>query len=136
VLNAFIERSLHTGRLTLQDAGAAMRTYCYVSDAVEILWNILLHGHQAIYNVGGTSRTSVADLARSIGNQLSVPVSFPLSEQAVGGAPNDVHLDMGRVMQDFGKHNYIPLETGLQRTIQWQTALYRGQQHHHQESTP
>ena len=124
VLNAFIQRSLTTGRLTLQDSGAAMRTYCYVAEAVEILWHILLQGKHAIYNVGGTSRTSIADLAKSIGRHIAVPVEFPQTEQALGGAPDDVYLDMARVMQEFGKDTFIPLEAGLQRTIQWQTALY------------
>ena len=47
------------------DSGQAMRVYCYISDTLEILINILLNGKQAVYNVGGESYTSIANLAEN-----------------------------------------------------------------------
>jgi len=124
VINAFIERALSQSVLKLQDSGEAKRTYCYVSDAIEILWHILLRGTQPIYNVGGQSRTTVADLAKEVGRIAAVPVEFPQSAQALQGAPEDVALDMDRVQNEFGKRQYISFEQGLRQTIEWQRALY------------
>lgn len=124
VINAFIERGVTQGKITLQDAGIAKRTYCYVSDAVEILWHILLRGTEPIYNVGGKSRVTIAELARQVGRYLGVPVEFPNDARELGGAPEDVSLDMSLVQKEFKKTQYVSFEEGLARTIEWQKALY------------
>jgi len=124
VINAFVERGIRNGKVHLQDTGTARRTYCYVSDAVEILWHILLRGTRPIYNVGGKSRITIAELADRIGVLLGVPVEYPLTDGAIGGAPADVCLDMSRVEQEFGKKDYIDLSLGLERTVNWQKTLY------------
>jgi len=124
VINAFIERGATQGKISLQDMGTARRTYCYVSDAVEILWHILLRGNEPIYNVGGISRTTIAELALKVGDYMEVPVQFPKDVQELGGAPEDVYLDMSLVQKEFNKTQYVPFEEGLARTIEWQKALY------------
>ena len=124
VINSFIERGATQGRITLQDMGTAKRTYCYVSDAVEILWHILLRGVEPIYNIGGFSRTTIAELAQKIANYMQVPVKFPVDAQKLNGAPEDVFLDMSLVQKEFNKTQYISLDDGLARTIEWQKALY------------
>ncbi len=124
VLNAFIERGITQNKITLQDSGTAKRTYCYVSDTVEILFNILLRGKEPIYNVGGFSRTTISELAQKVGAYLGKPVQFPDNSQELGGAPDDVFLDMSLVERDFQKFNYMPFDKGLEQTIEWQKALY------------
>jgi nucleoside-diphosphate-sugar epimerase len=128
VLNVFIERGLKEQKISLQDMGIAKRTYCYISDAVAILWEILLRGRQPVYNVGGVSRTTIAELAVEIGHQLGVPVEFPSNAHEMGEAPEDVFLDMTLVRDEFGIDNYVPLAEGLSRTIAWQKHLYTGTQ--------
>ncbi len=124
VLNAFIQKAL-SGNLNLLDQGRAKRTYCYITDAVEILWHILLYGKDPIYNVGGTSKTTIRELAEKIGTYLKVPVTFPAhSENAVQGAPEDVFLSMEKVAGEFGKKTFVPIESGLAKTIEWQKILY------------
>ena len=126
VLNAFIEKGIN-GKIELMDQGHAWRTYCYVGDAIEIMWNILLYGEEPIYNVGGNSRTTIADLARQIGGILKVPVVFPTEGDDIKGAPDDVFLDMSLVEREFGKEAYVPFDVGLARTIEWQKPLYEFQ---------
>ncbi|HEY3277213.1 MAG TPA: NAD-dependent epimerase/dehydratase family protein [Syntrophorhabdaceae bacterium] len=123
VLNAFIEKALK-GTITLLDHGEAGRTYCYVSDAVELMWNILLKGREPVYNVGGISRTTVRELAVRIGEYLRVPVVFPDETRQLAGTPEDVRLDMAKAREEFGKEEYLSLDEGLARTIEWQKILY------------
>lgn len=118
VLNTFILRGL-SGSVTLADHGHALRTYCYVADTIEILWRILLDGEQVVYNVGGISRTTIADLAGSIGKLTGAAVVFPQTETTLTGSPGEVSLSLARLRQDFGKTDFIPLATGLERTIKW-----------------
>lgn len=124
VLNSFIQKGIN-GEINLLDPGEAKRTYCYVSDAVEIMWNILLNGKDAIYNVGGHSKTTIAELANKIGGILNVPVRFPQNiNNTLIGAPLDVSLDMTKAEKEFNKINYIDLDDGLKKTIEWQKELY------------
>jgi len=127
VINSFIQKGLN-GRIVLRDQGEAKRTYCYISDGVEIMLNILLKGQQPVYNVGGISRTTIRDMANKIGEYLNVPVIFPInSSNAVKGAPDDVSLDMTRAKNEFGKEEYVSFDEGLVRTIEWQKILYENQ---------
>lgn len=123
VLNSFIEKGLN-GTINLIDQGKANRTYCYIVDAIEIMWNILLSGKEPIYNVGGNSRTTIANLAKQTGEMLKVPVVFPTESHEMTEAPSDVFLDMSLVERHFKKTGYVSLSIGLGRTIEWQKALY------------
>jgi len=125
VLNNFIAKGIE-GKIGLLDQGLANRTYCYVADAVEIMWRILLDGKEPIYNVGGHSKITIGDLARKIGGYMNVPVAFPeTSENAMAGAPDDVSLDMSKAEEEFDKTEFVPLDEGLKRTIEWQKILLR-----------
>lgn len=123
-LNSFIEKALLRDRIELLDAGAAVRTYCYVADTVELLWHILLSGKEAVYNVGGRSTITIAALAQMIGNITGKPITFPDTEDSSTGAPLEVSLDLRKTENEFGKTEYVELEEGLKRTISWQRELY------------
>jgi UDP-glucuronate decarboxylase len=124
VLNAFIEAALTRGEIAMQDPGRARRTYAYVSDVVEMLWSVLLRGRESVYNVGGNATTTIADLARAIGARTKARVVRPEEGVGVAGAPDHVQLDLTRTREEFGKRDYVPLEEGLARTIDWQRMLY------------
>lgn len=122
VMPAFIEKAL-LGKLELLDAGGARRCYCYVSDAVEIIWQALLRGKEPLYNVGGEGSISIAGLAKLIGKELKVPVIFPKIFRSVAGAPENVRLNISRAKKEFGKSEFVSLEEGLRRTIIWYRQL-------------
>jgi UDP-glucuronate decarboxylase len=126
-LNTFVERALQDGCIRLMDDGASRRTYCYIADAMFMLWRILLCGKQPLYNVGGLWSTTILELARSIGRILNVPVSVPecLAAQGVLGAPKEVSVDCTRFQDEFGPLTFVQPEHGLERTISWQKSLYR-----------
>jgi len=125
-LNSFIENGLLNKKIELLDSGSAMRTYCYVADALELILNILFSGKQIVYNVGGRSSTSIAELALLIGTLTDAEVVFPDKEAAVAGSPPVLRLDLDRVDVEFKKTEYLDLIEGLIRTIGWQRELYFG----------
>ena len=124
VLNSFIEKALCQRKIELLDAGTAVRTYCYVADTVELLWQILLYGKASVYNVGGRSTVTIADLARMIADMTDTVVIFPSTQAAIAGAPEEVRIDLTKVETEFGKSEYVGLEEGLRATIEWQRELY------------
>ncbi len=124
VLNNFIEKALSYGKIEMLDQGEARRTYCYITDAVELLWGILLFGKDAVYNVGGESRITIAELAKLIAKETGASMVFPKKSSDLMGAPDDVYLDLTKVKQEFDKHQFISLEDGIKTTINWQRNLY------------
>lgn len=123
-MNSFIEKALCQRKIELLDAGNAIRTYCYVADAVELLWQILLYGKAPVYNVGGISTVTIAKLATMIGKMTDAKVILPEADKEVAGAPQEVRLDLTMVKNEFGKNRYVGLEEGLKATINWQRHLY------------
>ena len=119
VLYDFIERGISKRKIQLLDKGESIRTYCYVSDAIEMFFNILSKGTQPVYNVGGKSKVSIKELAEKIGLILNVPVYLGQTNTTLEGSPVSVELDMGLVENEFGKKRYRDLDSGLVRTIQW-----------------
>ena len=116
--------ALTRGEIELLDAGAAMRTYGYIADLATDLWNILLHGKQAVYNVGGRSTVTIADLAGMIGHLAGATVKLPVQARAIAGAPREVKLNLQRIETEFGPQSRVGLEEGLSQTIAWQKNLY------------
>lgn len=124
VINEFIQKGLKS-RISLLDQGQAKRTYCYVSDAIEIMWNILFRGREAVYNAAGHSGVTILDLAQKIGDYLKAPVTRPAQKpKGLAGAPKEVFLDMSKAEHEFNKKEYVDLTEGLRRTIEWQKLLY------------
>lgn len=124
VLYNFIQKGLQ-GKIDLLDAGLARRTYCYISDTVSNLWNILLRGEDTIYNAGGISEASIRELAEIVGRILNVPVVVPNVDEGLAGAPLNVALNIDKTRTEFNKNRYIDLETGIERTIKWYKANIR-----------
>ncbi|MCW3111215.1 MAG: hypothetical protein JWQ09_5721 [Segetibacter sp.] len=118
VILSFIEKGL-AGKISMLDKGEVVRTYCYISDAIEIMWNILFSCKEPLYNLGGNSQTTIAEVAKSIGDLMQVPVIFPIEENSVAGAPGEVRLDMTKVKNEFNKQAYVSLKDGLKKTIDW-----------------
>ena len=122
VLHSFIEQGLH-GDIILRDDGNAKRTYCYISDAVEMMLNILFKGTQDIYNVGGTSETTIKELAMTIARKMGYGIVVGKVNKPDLGAPDEVKLDTTRYENEFGKKSFISLSEGLDKTIEWQKSL-------------
>lgn len=123
-INSFIQKALK-GKLELLDQGEARRTYCYIQDAIEIMWSVLLFGNEPIYNVGGIYGTTIKELAENISRFLKTSIKLPeVSKQPRSAAPVDVRLNMTKVETEFKKTKYVTMEDGLARTIKWQKILY------------
>ncbi len=118
VLPSFIRMGL-MGKIDLLDSGDATRTFCYISDAIELMWFTLLHGRHAIYNIGGEKTINIRDLANLTGELLNVPVNYPEKNSGIPGAPEYVKMDLSRVLSESGKSRFTDLHDGLSNTIEW-----------------
>jgi nucleoside-diphosphate-sugar epimerase len=124
-MSQFIEQALVENKIELKYSGREPRTFCYISDAVEVLWQVLLHGTQPVYNVGGESVTNMAGVAMDIARYTGASLTIPTEESVLQGAPLVVSMDLSRIKEEFGKRDFIGLQEGLRRTIDWQRGLYK-----------
>ena len=123
VIPQLIEQALTKRRIVLRDNGEAVRTLCYVDDTAEILWNIVNFGTHEVYNVGGPTVASIREIATVIADQTNSELVIPTQDTGLEGAPRDVRIDFNLVRTEFGKTNYVGLEEGLCRTIEWHRGL-------------
>lgn len=120
VMNTFIRSALVEKQIKLLDDGKAQKAFMYVSDAVELIWKILLFGKEPTYNIGGSEQITIAQLAHMIGSYCNAKVILNGAEQnAVKGTISSELLSMERVTKEFGKNRYMGMEEGIQRTINW-----------------
>ncbi len=123
VLNSIIEKSIK-GDIKLLDDGSAIRTYCYITDVIEMLLNICLYGNEVVYNIGGASRVTILELAQYIGNLTNKKVSTSINENPLKGNPNVVNVSIDKYCSEFNKIKFVELEEGLINTINWQKIIY------------
>lgn len=128
VLGNFIKMALVDREIKLLDKGDQVRTFCYISDAIIMILNILLYGKNFVYNVGGRDQFTIKELAEKICNlthsKLIKPKSkFNLSEQKRGF--NHVELDISKVCNEFNLREFVIIEKGLIQTINWNLEKYK-----------
>ena len=120
VINQLINQGLTKKEIILRDSGSAKRTYCFAPDAIEQCIAILMHGKDHVYNVGGVSQVTIANLAGKIGEILKVSVKIPeFQEKFLLDAPLEVGLDLTKIEELSGKKDYVDINSGLEETILW-----------------
>lgn len=125
VLNSIFQKAFENGKINLLDSGSSMRTYGYISDIIEMIWNISLFGKEIVYNVAGESRTTILDLAKQIAGLTNVELTAPQDDASqLAGVPKNVNLSLQRYCSEFSKPNFVSLEDGLKKTMEWQRGIY------------
>lgn len=125
VLNQFILKALKTKKITMLDSGQSIRTYAYISDVIFMLLNILLFGKSSVYNVGGVTKISIKDLAEAIAQKTNTKVLLPEVQAGLTGAPGAVGVNLANYLSEFGHHDFVDLNEGLDHTISWYKNLIR-----------
>jgi nucleoside-diphosphate-sugar epimerase len=119
VLSNLIDKGLNKDAIELMDDGSSIRTYCYITDIIEMFWNILLHGTSVTYNCGGFSNVSIKELADMIGKEMNKKVKIPNVSKSLVGSPKVVNISIEKYLQEFNKTSFIDINEGLFKTIKW-----------------
>jgi nucleoside-diphosphate-sugar epimerase len=125
VVNSLIERGIKNDSIKLLDMGESIRTLCYISDVVEMMWKILLYGKDTVYNIGGIYSLSILDLAKNIGLYFNKNVDLPEVSNELLGSPKIVNISIDRYLNEFDKKEFVSIDNGLKNTIEWQKMLYK-----------
>ena len=130
VMANFIKQALNDKKIVMLDDGSKVRTFCYIADCILMLLNILLHGNDFVYNVGGKDCISIKRLAEEIcsltGSTLSVELHTQLPAQDIKVSPEHVELDINKICTEFELEHFKPFKEGLTRTIVWNVLRSKG----------
>jgi UDP-glucuronate decarboxylase len=123
VLSQFIRQALSEGRIRMIDDGSKTRTFCYIADCVLMLLYVLIYGRGFVYNVGGSDRITVKELAEEIcritGSVLESAGTQVASNRDIKVSPDIVELDTRKIRSEFSLPPFKPLREGLASTIRW-----------------
>jgi UDP-glucuronate decarboxylase len=123
-MSQFIEQALTTGVIRMNYSGRERRTFCYIRDAVETLWQICLNGTQQVYNVGSPVTASMYDVVQIIAKLTNSKLINYKETEELPGSPDGFEMNLHLAEQEFDKHYYVNLEQGLRKTIQWQESFH------------
>jgi len=127
VLGDFIRGALKENSIRLQDAGRAVKTFGYISDAIAMIMFIAIRGKDMVYNVGGISSISIKDLAKNIAGITRAKVVIPKKKSSlkyIGSDPRTVKLDFSKIKKEMRGFSFTPLKDGLKRTIAWNREVF------------
>ena len=83
---------------------------------------VVSKGKDMVYNVSGISTVSIRELAEEVGRYCRVPVILPKKKSKlkhIRSDPSFVKLDLSKFKKEFKDFSFVPLSTGIARTIQW-----------------
>jgi dTDP-glucose 4,6-dehydratase len=118
----FIRQGLVGDTITIHDDGQAVRSYCYIADAVTALWKLLLsHEVGEVVNVGADLEAiSFRDLAYRVGLCLGKAVTVEVQGGSGTGVLGRRYApDMSRLYETLGFRPATTLDEALSRTIEW-----------------
>ena len=118
VVPAFITQALKNDPITAFGAGSQTRSFCYVSDLVAGIYALMRSGIHDPVNLGNPEEMSVLRFAQrviAITNSSS-PVVF---KELPVDDPTNRRPDISRAKQLLGWEPRVPLDVGLQKTVDY-----------------
>jgi UDP-glucuronate decarboxylase len=123
-------RDVLAGRdIVLLSDGAATRTFCYVADAIDGYYRILLHGRAGEpYNIGTDrpeiSMRALADRVASIASELTGYTGAVVAEvsddaEYLTDNPNRRCPVIDKARRELGYEPEVDLDEGLERALRW-----------------
>ncbi|CAN5507414.1 SDR family oxidoreductase [soil metagenome] len=114
----FISQALAGEPLTVYGDGSQTRSFCYVDDLIDGILALLASGEPEPVNLGNPDERSILDLANAV-----LESTGSESEIVFEALPEDDPKvrcpDITRAREILGWSPKVPLEEGLERTVEW-----------------
>lgn len=125
VMSDLINFAIQGENIVLNSDGTALRAFCYVSDAILGILNVMCNGKSnEVYNLSNTTEAiAIRDLAKKIASNVPYDIKVEYKEasaEVLKGYTSYkiVNMDNSK-LESLGWKPSVSLEEGLQRTIQY-----------------
>ncbi|MCI4319007.1 MAG: GDP-mannose 4,6-dehydratase [Thermoplasmata archaeon] len=123
VVSNFISQALEGKALTVYGTGTQTRSFCYVSDLVRGLSQLMeAQEIEGPVNLGNPGEVSVRRLAEIVAKIAKVPLITETHELPTDD-PKRRCPDIGRAVRELAWTPEVPLEEGLRRTMEYLRSL-------------
>lgn len=113
----FIQQALNEKDITIYGNGSQTRSFCYISDTVRGLVNMMNSKHTGPFNIGNPTENTVHELA-----ELIIKLTNSKSSIKYNDLPQDDPArrcpDIKKAIEKLNWMPYINLEDGLKKTIE------------------
>ena len=112
-----LKQALLGQSLTIYGDGAQTRSFCYVDDLVEGIYQLLLSDEHMPVNIGNPVEMSILQFAQVIKRMTENSAEFTYVDSRSSRDPQRRRPDITRAQTILGWEPKVNLEEGLQRTI-------------------
>ncbi len=119
VVAIFINNMTNLKESILYGFGNMVRDYIFVEDVVEANILSMNNGNKCMYNVGTGKKTSVKELFEMIKTYYPEYNIEPTIKDRRPGELTSSVLDGKVLLRDYDKDDYIPIEIGIKKTVDW-----------------
>lgn len=124
VVPNFIDQALKGKPLTVYGDGKQTRSFQYVSDLIDGLYLLLNSDYHEPVNIGNPTELNIIDFANVINRLTDNPAGIVFEPSSrIADDPQTRRPDISRARQVLGWEPRVELSDGLQRTIQYFSAL-------------
>ena len=118
VVSNFIVQALNDEPITIYGDGSQTRSFCYVSDEIEGLYRLFLHGDSEPTNIGNPAEYTVTQLAELV-VELTGTKAPIIYTPLPADDPKVRKPDITRARSMLGWEPSVALRDGVQRTIDY-----------------
>jgi UDP-glucuronate decarboxylase len=118
VVSNFITQALESKPITIYGSGEQTRSFCYVSDMIDMLWQVMTNDNNyGPMNLGNDQEFTIEQLADIVG-RLTKFDQF-IHKDLPADDPKVRKPDLSKYKRVFSKRLYLPLEDGVLKTIEF-----------------
>jgi dTDP-glucose 4,6-dehydratase len=121
----FISQALRGEAVTVHGDGSQTRSLCYVDDLIEGIYRLLISDVQGPVNIGNPEEVTMLELAERINKLIGTDAEIRFVERPVDD-PEVRCPDISLARRDLGWSPKVPLDEGLERTIEWARSAWGG----------
>lgn len=113
--------NLNVKELEVLGDGEQIRDYAYVLDTVTAFYNVMVAENTVgeIYNIAGGKPINIKRLIELISENLSIDPKINYTGKSWPGDIKVLHADISKIRKDVGFAPEVPIEKGLQISIDW-----------------